>query len=73
MKTPSYKNLTPLQYQQSYFLSLGWTIEIAIERIKSARAYQIKYNKENYNLSYRQINAALYLKHKNILAILLAK
>jgi hypothetical protein len=71
--TPSFKNLSPLQYQQSHIRSLGWTVESLRERIRSMREAQIKWKRENWNKSYRQIGVAWYLKYKNMLRILETK
>lgn len=68
--TPSYKNLTVLQYQQSDIRLLGWSVESLKERIAAFRVAQIKWRKENWNKSYRQMGAAWYLKYKNMLRIL---
>lgn len=66
----SYSNLTTLQYQQSHLRGLGWTIEKLIERINSARQYQFDYINRNTSCAYRQLNARIYLKYKNMLMIL---
>lgn len=50
-------------------IELGWTEESLRERVLGYWRYQKDYIGRGANLSYRQINAGLYLRDKNFLRI----
>lgn len=50
-------------------IELGWTEENLRERVLGYWKYQKDYIRRGANLSYRQINAELYLRDKNFLRI----
>jgi hypothetical protein len=52
-------------------IELGWTEENLRERVLGAWEYQKNYIQRGSNKSYRQINAGLYLRHKQWLRIFL--
>lgn len=71
-RQPGSYAVLPPPTRADYLRRLGWTPELARERMASCRAHQKQYRAEGHHASYRQINAALYLTYKNNLAHLLA-